>query len=129
MLDKTPCYAESGGQAGDHGQITTPTAIFDVIDVQKKADAYFHIGQVSKGEFKSKQVVRAVVDKNNRQATSSNHSATHLLHAALRKVLGEHVTQKGSLVEASRLRVDFSHFEPITAAQLQEIERHPLWKN
>ena len=123
VLDKTPFYAESGGQAGDHGQITTPTAIFDVIDVQKKADAYFHIGQVSKGEFKSKQVVRAVVDKNNRQATASNHSATHLLHAALRKVLGEHVTQKGSLVEASRLRFDFSHFEPITAAQLQEIER------
>jgi alanyl-tRNA synthetase len=123
VLDKTPFYAESGGQAGDHGQITTPTAIFDVIDVQKRADAYFHIGQVSKGEFKSKQVVRAVVDKNNRQATASNHSATHLLHAALRKVLGEHVTQKGSLVEASRLRFDFSHFEPITAAQLQEIER------
>ena len=123
VLDKTPFYAESGGQAGDHGQITTPTAIFDVVDVQKKADAYFHIGQVSKGEFKSKQVVRAVVDKNNRQATASNHSATHLLHAALRKVLGEHVTQKGSLVEASRLRFDFSHFEPITAAQLQEIER------
>ena len=104
VLDKTPFYAESGGQAGDHGQITTPTAIFDVVDVQKKADAYFHIGQVSKGEFKSEQVVRAVVDKNNRQATASNHSATHLLHAALRKVLGEHVTQKGSLVEASRLR-------------------------
>lgn len=123
VLDKTPFYAESGGQAGDHGQITTSTAIFDVIDVQKKADAYFHIGQVSKGEFKSEQVVRAVVDKNNRQATASNHSATHLLHAALRKVLGEHVTQKGSLVEASRLRFDFSHFEPITAAQLQEIER------
>ncbi|MFT6218532.1 MAG: alanyl-tRNA synthetase [Cycloclasticus pugetii] len=123
VLDKTPFYAESGGQAGDHGQITTPTAIFDVIDVQKRADAYFHIGQVSKGEFKSEQVVRAVVDKNNRQATASNHSATHLLHAALRKVLGEHVTQKGSLVEASRLRFDFSHFEPITAAQLQEIER------
>jgi alanyl-tRNA synthetase len=123
VLDKTPFYAESGGQAGDHGQITTPTAIFDVVDVQKKADAYFHIGQVSKGEFKSEQVVRAVVDKNNRQATASNHSATHLLHAALRKVLGEHVTQKGSLVEASRLRFDFSHFEPITAAQLQEIER------
>lgn len=123
VLDKTPFYAESGGQAGDHGQITTSMAIFDVIDVQKKADAYFHIGQVSKGEFKSEQVVRAVVDKNNRQATASNHSATHLLHAALRKVLGEHVTQKGSLVEASRLRFDFSHFEPITAAQLQEIER------
>ncbi|MFT7013507.1 MAG: alanyl-tRNA synthetase [Cycloclasticus pugetii] len=123
VLDKTPFYAESGGQAGDHGQITTPTAIFDVVDVQKRADAYFHIGQVSKGEFKSEQVVRAVVDKNNRQATASNHSATHLLHAALRKVLGEHVTQKGSLVEASRLRFDFSHFEPITAAQLQEIER------
>ncbi len=123
VLDKTPFYAESGGQAGDHGQITTSTAIFDVVDVQKKADAYFHIGQVSKGEFKSEQIVRAVVDKNNRQATASNHSATHLLHAALRKVLGEHVTQKGSLVEASRLRFDFSHFEPITAAQLQEIER------
>ena len=123
VLDKTPFYAESGGQAGDHGLITTATAVFDVFDVQKQGNTYFHVGRVSKGEFQTKQVITAVVNSDKRLATASNHSATHLLHAALREVLGEHVTQKGSLVEAARLRFDFSHFEPITNSQLQEIER------
>jgi len=123
VLAKTPFYAESGGQAGDQGLITTATAVFDVMDVQKQGDTYFHIGRVTKGKFESKQAITAVVNTDKRLATASNHSATHLLHAALRKVLGVHVTQKGSLVEATRLRFDFSHFEPITNNQLQEIER------
>jgi len=123
VLDKTPFYAESGGQAGDRGVISMQDATFDVSDVQKRGQTYFHIGKVSHGEFKVQQVVSAEVDGQNRLATAANHSATHLLHAALRKVLGEHVTQKGSLVDATRLRFDFSHFEPITKAQLLEIER------
>ncbi|MEH6504262.1 MAG: alanine--tRNA ligase [Cycloclasticus sp.] len=123
VLDKTPFYAESGGQAGDQGSITSQTAVFEVLDVQKRGDTYFHIGRVAKGKFSNKEKVSAVVDAEKRLATASNHSATHLLHAALREVLGDHVTQKGSLVEANRLRFDFSHFEPIPAKQLQQIER------
>lgn len=123
VLDKTPFYAESGGQVGDHGIIETGNAAFEVSDVQKRGQAYFHLGRVSRGQFKVQQVVSAEVDSKNRLATASNHSATHLLHAALRNVLGEHVTQKGSLVEATRLRFDFSHFEPVTRTQLQDIER------
>ena len=123
VLDKTPFYAESGGQAGDRGVISVQGATFDVLDVQKRGETYFHIGKVSQGEFKVPQTVSAVVDGKNRLATAANHSATHLLHAALRKVLGDHVTQKGSLVNATRLRFDFSHFEPITKPQLLEIER------
>ncbi len=123
VLDKTPFYAESGGQAGDRGVISVQDASFDVLDVQKRGETYFHIGKVSQGEFKVQQTVSAEVDGQNRLATAANHSATHLLHAALRKVLGEHVTQKGSLVNATRLRFDFSHFEPITKPQLLEIER------
>jgi alanyl-tRNA synthetase len=123
VLDKTPFYAESGGQVGDHGIIETGNAAFEVSDVQKRGQAYFHLGRVSRGQFKVQQVVSAQVDIKDRLATASNHSATHLLHAALRNVLGEHVTQKGSLVEATRLRFDFSHFEPVTRTQLQDIER------
>jgi alanyl-tRNA synthetase len=123
VLDKTPFYAESGGQVSDHGIIETGNAAFEVSDVQKRGQAYFHLGRVSRGQFKVQQVVSAQVDIKDRLATASNHSATHLLHAALRNVLGEHVTQKGSLVEATRLRFDFSHFEPVTRTQLQDIER------
>ncbi len=123
VLNKTAFYAESGGQAGDRGEITTPAAVFEVLDVQKQGNAYFHVGRVTQGEFLLQQAVVARVDSDKRLATASNHSATHLLHAALRQVLGEHVTQKGSLVEAARLRFDFSHFEPITRTQLQEVER------
>ncbi len=123
VLDKTPFYAESGGQVGDQGVISTPTAVFNVSDVQKEGEAYFHIGRVASGEFQQQQNVTATVDEDQRQATALNHSATHLLHAALRDVLGDHVTQKGSLVSAERLRFDFSHFEPISSEQLQDIER------
>jgi alanyl-tRNA synthetase len=122
VLDKTPFYAESGGQAGDKGTITSQSGSFEVLDVQKQGNAYLHIGRVIDGQFSTKDVVNAQVDSEKRTATASNHSATHLLHAALRQVLGEHVTQKGSLVEAKRLRFDFSHFEPISTEQLQKIE-------
>lgn len=123
VLDRTPFYAESGGQVGDPGVITTPTAVFEVADVQKQGDTYFHIGRLIKGQLTVDDSVTASVDANKRVATAANHSATHLLHAALRKVLGEHVTQKGSLVGANRLRFDFSHFEPISHKQLRQIER------
>ena len=108
---------------GDHGIIERGNAAFEVSDVQKRGQAYFHLGRVSRGQFKAQQVVSAQVDIKDRLATASNHSATHLLHAALRRVLGDHVTQKGSLVDATRLRFDFSHFEPVTRTQLQDIER------
>jgi alanyl-tRNA synthetase len=123
VLDTTSFYAESGGQVGDKGQLITPSAVFDVHDVQKKGDIYFHIGEMIKGELKAGDKVEAEVNSAARQATASNHSATHLLHAALREVLGEHVTQKGSLVSAERLRFDFSHFEPVSEEQLKGIER------
>ena len=123
ILNQTPFYAESGGQAGDHGEISTDTAVFQVTDVQKQGDTYFHIGQLVKGTLAEKDQVTAEVDSAKRSSTALNHSATHLLHAALREILGDHVTQKGSLVDARRLRFDFSHFEPITPKQLQEIER------
>ena len=123
VLNQTPFYAESGGQAGDHGKILTGTAVFQVTDVQKQGDAYFHIGQLVQGTLTEKDQITAEVDGATRLSTALNHSATHLLHAALRQILGDHVTQKGSLVDAKRLRFDFSHFEPISAKQLQEIER------
>jgi alanyl-tRNA synthetase len=122
-LDRTPFYAESGGQVGDQGWLRTNTADFSVIDTQKTQKAYAHIGRMERGALRVGDRVRAVVDAGRRQATVYNHSATHLLHAALRKVLGPHVMQKGSLVEAPRLRFDFAHFEPVTPEQLEEIER------
>jgi alanyl-tRNA synthetase len=123
VLDHTPFYAESGGQVGDHGEITTDNASFTVTDTRKQGKAFTHIGICEHGRFQVGQQVTAQIDEHNRQDTALNHSATHLLHAALRKVLGDHVTQKGSLVEPQRLRFDFSHFEPVTPAQLHEIER------
>lgn len=123
VLDNTPFYAESGGQVGDSGVLTAANAIFTVDDTQKQTKAIVHIGTVSSGSLKVGDSVLAQVNVTARQATSRNHSATHLLHAALRQILGEHVKQKGSLVDPERLRFDFAHFEPITAAQLIEIEK------
>ena len=123
ILDKTPFYAESGGQMADKGIISTSGAEFQVTDVQKQGHTYLHIGVVIKGQLNKGDKVNASVNKTVRLATASNHSATHLLHAALRKVLGSHVVQKGSLVEAQRMRFDFSHFEPVSGEQLQAIER------
>jgi alanyl-tRNA synthetase len=122
VLDHTPFYAESGGQVGDSGSLTSAAAQFQVEDTQKLGNAYAHVGRVTKGELKLGERVGAEVDAVRRRAIVLNHSATHLLHAALRKVLGTHVTQKGSLVAPDRLRFDFSHFAPLTAAELQEIE-------
>ena len=107
---------------GDTGYITNGSAQFEVHDTQKQQEVFTHIGVVSSGQLKVGDTVNAVIDANLRQSIAYNHSATHLLHAALRQLLGEHVTQKGSLVQANRLRFDFSHFEPVTAEQLREIE-------
>ncbi|MEH6489499.1 alanine--tRNA ligase [Hyphomonas oceanitis] len=124
VFDATPFYAESGGQAGDHGEITFDGgARFIVRDVQKRAgDVHVHVGELVSGSAKLGASAKLHVDAVRRKAVMANHSATHLLHAALRNVLGEHVTQKGSLVEADRLRFDFSHGAPVTAAQIEAIE-------
>ncbi|MBT8084469.1 MAG: alanine--tRNA ligase [Woeseia sp.] len=122
VLDKTPFYAESGGQIGDTGTLTTKSARFEVSDTQKSGNANLHVGKVSNGTLKLGERVTAAVDAARRRAIVRNHSATHLMHAALRQVLGDHVTQKGSLVAPDRLRFDFSHYEPVTREQLAEIE-------
>jgi alanyl-tRNA synthetase len=124
VLDRTPFYAESGGQVGDTGVLRgADGARFDVADTAKLSGAFHgHAGRLSEGRLAVGDRVMAEVDAVRRQATVLNHSATHLLHAALRSVLGEHVTQKGSLVAPDRLRFDFSHFQPITHEQLARIE-------
>jgi alanyl-tRNA synthetase len=124
VLDKTPFYAESGGQIGDSGQITATNAVFDVKDTQKQAGTLFlHKGKVLSGTLTAGQACTASVNKVDRVATELNHSATHLLHAALRQTLGEHVSQKGSLVNTERLRFDFAHFEPVTPEEIEVLER------
>lgn len=122
VLDRTPFYAESGGQAGDCGYLELGTNRLEVRDCQKQAASHLHLVRVLQGAISVGDSVVAKVDASVRQATALNHSATHLMHAALRKVLGEHVTQKGSLVDSERLRFDFSHFEAVTADQLKAIE-------
>ena len=122
ILDSTPFYGESGGQVGDTGRISCADAQFDVIDTQKKGAVFVHIGKLVKGKFRVGDQVSAQVDPELRSRIACNHSATHLLHAALRQVLGEHVQQKGSLVDSEKLRFDFSHFEAISREQLQQIE-------
>ncbi|SDS68338.1 alanyl-tRNA synthetase [Halopseudomonas xinjiangensis] len=122
VLDETPFYAESGGQVGDTGYLEGAGVRFDVRDTTKGGNAHLHHGVVANGSLSVGATIRAVVDDSVRQATKLNHSATHLLHAALRQVLGEHVQQKGSLVDSLRLRFDFSHFEAISAEQLRRIE-------
>ena len=147
ILDRTPFYAESGGQVGDAGTLSGASATgrdarlakamssltlsppasagaqFVVEDTQKRGAAHSHIGRLTEGSIRIGDTLSAHVDGARRRSTALNHSATHLLHAALRKVLGTHVQQKGSLVAPDRLRFDFSHFEPITAVELREIER------
>ncbi|WP_404299221.1 alanine--tRNA ligase [Alicycliphilus denitrificans] len=124
VLDSTPFYAESGGQVGDQGLITAGSARFAVQDTQKiKADVYGHHGVVQEGTLNVGDTVQAQVDGALRAATMRNHSATHLMHKALREVLGEHVQQKGSLVNAERTRFDFAHNTPVTTAQIAAIER------
>ena len=123
VLDRTPFYAESGGQVGDRGELVSETGVFSVEDTQKQGNAHVHIGRVSRGSLQTGQEAEARVDPGTRINTVRNHSATHLLHAALREVLGEHVTQQGSLVAPDRLRFDFSHPEPVSEQQMLEIER------
>lgn len=124
MLSNTPFYAEGGGQVGDSGRLTGPAGRFQVRDTQKQGgSAHAHIGAVTVGSLEVGQKIQAEVDAEARAATQGNHSATHLLHAALRDQLGAHVQQKGSLVNPARLRFDFSHPQPVTPAELASIER------
>src|SRR6185503_8800882 len=124
VLNQTPFYGESGGQVGDEGVIKgAKGALFRVTDTQKKlGDLVVHIGRIEKGAFKPGDAVELAVDHGRRSATRANHSATHLLHEALRQVLGEHVEQKGSLVAPDRLRFDFQHSKPMSADELAAVE-------
>lgn len=122
VLDQTPFYAESGGQIGDTGIFKNETGIFEVQDTKKSGSAFVHQGIVTMGNLKVTQNVEATVKAELRAATARNHSATHLLHAALRQILGSHVQQKGSLVASDILRFDFANDQPVTFEQLQQIE-------
>ncbi|EHQ53475.1 alanyl-tRNA synthetase [Ectothiorhodospira sp. PHS-1] len=122
VLDTTPFYAESGGQVGDTGVIEGPEGEFQVTDTVKQGGVFIHHGLMLRGCLKTGDPVHTRVNEDRRQAVVLNHSATHLLHAALREVLGEHVQQKGSLVAPDRLRFDFSHFEPVTQDQIERLE-------
>ena len=122
ILGSTPFYAESGGQVGDSGYLQTASAKIEVTDCRKAGEHHLHIGKVLSGELNVGDAVTATVDCSVRTATALNHSATHLLHSALQQILGEHVNQKGSLVDSQRLRFDFSHGESISAQQIRDIE-------
>ncbi|MAM71816.1 MAG: alanine--tRNA ligase [Gammaproteobacteria bacterium] len=122
VLDRTPFYAESGGQVGDSGLLQNAQASFTVQDTQKQGEQYLHQGELTLGSLSPGDKLRAAIDTELRQAIMLNHSATHLLHAALRQILGEHVTQKGSLVNAEYLRFDFSHPKPVSDEELRQIE-------
>lgn len=123
VLDKTPFYAESGGQVGDKGLIETAGAVVEVKDTTKQGQAFLHHVVIQQGDIAVGDNVQAKIDEAARQHTERNHSATHLMHAALRDVLGEHVEQKGSLVNSSYLRFDFSNPEPVSAEQMAEVEQ------
>lgn len=122
ILNKTPFYAEAGGQVGDTGAIYTDNSLFQVTDTEKQGDIYLHYGYVKAGSLEPNYEVSTKVDAEHRQAVNLNHSATHLLHAALREILGPHVEQKGSLVNAEHLRFDFSHLNAVTAKQIKAVE-------
>ena len=124
VLERTPFYAESGGQVGDKGIIRAGDSVFTVTDTRKQGgEIILHVGKLISGKLEIGSLCEALVDGERRKSIALNHSATHLLHAALRKIVGEHVAQKGSLVNAERLRFDFSHFEPMTGKQVREVER------
>ncbi|CNH13194.1 alanyl-tRNA synthetase [Yersinia aldovae] len=122
VLNQTPFYGESGGQVGDKGELKNATAVFTVADTQKYGQAIGHLGQLTQGTLRVNHSVDAQVDVARRNRIRLNHSATHLLHAALRKTLGEHVAQKGSLVNDKYLRFDFSHFEAMKPEQIRQVE-------
>ncbi|MBH0064259.1 alanine--tRNA ligase [Psychrobacter sp. SZ93C1] len=123
VLDRTPFYAEGGGQVGELGEIRTASGVFEVQDTKKSGQAIIHYGVVTMGEINAKQTADAQVLSSIRAASAKNHSATHLLHAALREVLGDEVTQKGSLVSSEVLRFDFSYDRPVSIAEISRIER------
>tara|TARA_B110000503_G_scaffold141860_1_gene236741 strand:+ start:9118 stop:11718 length:2601 start_codon:yes stop_codon:yes gene_type:complete len=123
ILNQTPFYAESGGQVGDTGYLHTATAKIEVTDCRKAGGHHLHIGRIVSGQLSIGDTVTAEVDASLRQATARNHSATHLLHSALQQVLGDHVQQKGSLVDSQRLRFDFSHGQAVSAEQIRQIEQ------
>ena len=123
VLDRTPFYAEGGGQVGELGEIRTATGVFEVQDTKKSGQAIIHYGVVTMGDINTKQTADAQVLSSIRAASAKNHSATHLLHAALREVLGDAVTQKGSLVSSEVLRFDFSYDKPVSTAEIMRIER------
>lgn len=123
VLDRTPFYAEGGGQVGELGEIRTETGVFEVQDTKKSGQAIIHYGVITMGEITPNQTAEAQVLSSIRAASAKNHSATHLLHAALREILGEEVTQKGSLVSSDVLRFDFSYDKPVSAAEISRIER------
>jgi alanyl-tRNA synthetase len=125
ITNQTPFYAESGGQVGDTGKIFSENFKFEVIDVQKKlGDLFVHYGKVKSGSIKINDSVELKIDIERRNNIRAYHSATHLLHESLRRVLGTHVTQKGSLVEADRLRFDFSHMKPVSSEEIEKIEEY-----
>lgn len=123
FLDKTPFYAESGGQVGDYGTLSTPQGTFEVYDTQRVQQAIAHIGKVIYGKFHNKEIVDAKINRPRRDAIARAHSATHLLHESLRQILGDHVQQKGSRVEPDRLRFDFSHSHPLEQHTLRQVEK------
>jgi alanyl-tRNA synthetase len=123
VLDRTPFYAEAGGQMGDSGYLSSADSKFEVRSCNKNGGNHLHIGRLLNGSISVGDTLNAAVDSGVRQATELNHSATHLLHAALRELLGEHVTQKGSLVDSERLRFDFSHLEGVKASELKTVEQ------
>jgi len=123
ILLETPLYAQSGGQVGDKGELFTDDVFFEIEDTKKQGQSHIHLGVLRTGLLRVGDVVRASVDQKRRIDIMRNHSATHLLHTALRNILGDHVLQKGSLVADDRLRFDFSHNEPLSKQQVQEIER------
>ena len=130
VLDTTPFYAESGGQVGDKGVIKAAGGLFDVEDTLKiQADVFGHHGVLQAGVLKVGDTVDALVDEAKRARTIRNHSATHLMHKALREVLGGHVQQKGSLVDPDKTRFDFSHNAPMTAEQIAQVGNHRQPRN
>ncbi len=133
VLQETPFYGESGGQVGDIGLITSSTgAVFRVEDTKKSNKTIIHIGEVSRGEFKKGDTVIAAIDSVNRNLIRANHTVTHLLHAALRSILGFHVKQAGSLVDPDRMRFDFSHFNALTSDEIKKVEamvNRKIWEN
>jgi alanyl-tRNA synthetase len=122
ILEKTPFYAEGGGQIGDHGEIKTQQSVAVVGDCQKKQDLHLHLVKIEVGSLEVGQNVNASVETRNRKQIAANHSATHLMHAALRKILGSHVTQAGSLVDEQKLRFDFTHNKALSAEELRQVE-------